>query len=313
MPLYRDWESAALVCRALDENLARLPQVSVRVLLVDDGSADGLSGWSPFNARYLARVDAIRLRRNLGHQRAICCGLCYVNDHIESDAVLVMDADGEDRPEDAIRLIEAMIAAPAGVIFAERRKRMEGAAFRAGYWLYRIFHRLLTGIPVRVGNFSIVSSSNLDRLTCMAELWNHFAGAVFKSKVDFRCIPMNRGRRLRGRSSMNFPALVAHGLAGIATFQEMVTTRILIASAICLLLLLAALAVVIGIRLCTNLAIPGWATYTAGLIVILVAQVLAISFSLVFFVISNRTRALFVPARDCPVFTYRIEHLVGQG
>ncbi|MEJ2010264.1 MAG: glycosyltransferase [Acidobacteriota bacterium] len=291
MPVYRDWESASLVCRSLDEQFARLPRVKARVLLVDDGSPDGVAGWSPFECRSLLQVDILRLRRNLGHQRAICAGLSYINEHLPSDGVLVMDADGEDRPEDAVRLIETLMANPKGVLFAERRKRFEGMMFRVGYSLYRALHRVLTGIPVRVGNFSIIPSSELGRLTCMPVLWNHYAGAVFRSRATFKCIPMNRGRRLRGRSQMDIASLVAHGLAGIATFQETVATRILIANAICLMLLLMLLVAVIGVRFWTNLAIPGWATYTVGLIVILLAQILAVIFSLVFFVISNRSRA----------------------
>lgn len=313
MPVYKDWESASLVCRSLDEQLARLPRVKARVLLVDDGSPEGVVGWSPFDCRSLLQVDVLRLRRNLGHQRAICTGLSHINEHLPSDGVLVMDADGEDRPEDAVRLIETLMTNQKGVLFAERRKRFEGISFRIGYWLFRVLHRLLTGIPVRVGNFSIIPSSELGRLTCMPELWNHYAGAVFRSRAPFECIPMNRGRRLRGRSQMGIASLVAHGLAGIATFQETVATRILIANAICLMLLLMLLVSVIGVRFWTNLAIPGWATYTVGLIVILLAQILAVSFSLVFFVISNRSRAVFIPTRDCPAFVDGFDTLARRG
>ena len=309
MPVYQDWESVSLVCQSLDEHLGRLPNVEVRILLVDDGSPEGTLGWSDFEVRTLLQIDVLRLRKNLGHQRAICAGLCYVYEHITSNAVLVMDADGEARPEDAARLIESMKANPRGVLFAERRKRLEGVTFRVGYWVFRILHWLLTGIPVRVGNFSILCSSDLGRLTCMPELWNHYAGAVFKSKVPFTCLPMDRGRRLRGRSKMDVPSLVAHGLAGIATFQEKVTTRILIANAFCLLFLLILLAGVIAIRLGTNLAVPGWATYTVGLIVVLLTLILAVSFSLVFYVIGSRTVALFIPVRDCPVFTRTLDNL----
>jgi polyisoprenyl-phosphate glycosyltransferase len=312
MPVYRDWESASLVCRSLDEHLGRFPGVSARVLLVDDGSPDDEAGWDFFETPSLLQVDALRLRTNLGHQRAICAGLCYVHEHLPSNVILVMDGDGEDSPEDAVRLIETMMKNPCGVVFAERRKRFEGLTFRAGYWMFRVLHRFLTGVSVRVGNFSIVSFSLLGRLTCMPELWNHYAGAVFKSKVPFRCVPMNRGRRLRSQSRMDTASLVAHGLAGIATFQEAVATRILIANAVCLVLLLISLAAVASIRLWTNLAIPGWATYTVGLIVILFAQILAVSFSLVFFVISNRSRAVFVPIRDCPVFIDRLVTLASR-
>ncbi|MFP5235403.1 MAG: glycosyltransferase [Acidobacteriota bacterium] len=312
MPVYQDWESAALVCRAIDEHLASLSGVSVRVLLVDDGSPEDVQDWDLVATHSLTRIDVLRLHRNVGHQRAICAGICYVHDHIGSDAVLIMDADGEDRPEDAVHLIERAISNRNAVLFAGRRKRLEGIVFRIGYSFFRRLHRLLTGVPVRVGNFSILPSSVLSRLTSMPEMWNHYAGAVFKSKCRFEIIPMDRGRRVRGRSHMNITSLVTHGLSGIASFQETVATRILIANTVCLFLLLLALGLVVGVRLFTSMAVPGWATYTVGIIAILFTQVLAVSFSLVFSLISNRSSTAFIPSRDCAFFIDRLHPLVSQ-
>jgi hypothetical protein len=309
MPVFQDWDCAALVCRSLDEQLVKLSDVDVRILLVDDGNPDGIDPWPTLGRQMVVQIDSLRLRRNLGHQRAICTGLCYIRDHISCDAVLVMDSDGEDRPEDAVRLIELAKSSPDRVLFAERRKRQEGIVFRMGYNLFRMVHLLLTGIPVRVGNFSVVPFAVLARLTCMPELWNHFAGAVYKSKSLFKCIPMDRGRRLLGQSHMNLPSLVVHGISGIATFNETVATRILILNVFCFGLLSAALFVIAGIRLLTNWAIAGWATYTAVLVLVLVVQIGAMSFNLVFTLISNRSNMAFVPSRDYSLFVDKVDSL----
>ena len=309
MPVYRDWECASVVCRCLDEELSRLSQVEARALLVDDGSPDGMDSWTPFEVHALVRIDALRLRRNVGHQRAICVGICYIYEHMPCDAVLIMDADGEDRPEDAVRLVEMAMSNPGEVLFAARRKRFEGAVFQAGYTSFRILHRILTGVSVRVGNFSIVPSEVLGRLTCMTELWNHYAGAVFKSRVRFECIPMDRGRRVQGRSQMDLVSLVIHGIAGISSAHETVATRILISNVICLGLLFVTLVAIFGIRLLTDRAIPGWATYATGLVLILLVQLLAVSFSLVFSLISNRTSMTFLPVRDYALFVNKLDNL----
>jgi hypothetical protein len=309
MPVFQDWECAALVCAGLDKYLGQLSGVESRILPVDDGSPYGIESWPPLECRTIVQIDSLRLRRNLGHQRAICTGLCYIHDHVPCDAVLVMDADGEDRPEDAARLIETARSNPSRVIFAERRKRQEGLVFRFGYSLFRMVHRVLTGIPVRVGNFSIVPFAVLGRLASMPELWNHYAGAVYRSRTPFECVPADRGRRLGGQSHMDLASLVAHGIGGIATFQEMVATRILIFSAIGLFLLSAALLAIAGIRLLTNRAIPGWATYATGLVLVLAIQLAALSFSLVFTLISNRTNMPVVPSRDYSLFVDKVAPL----
>jgi polyisoprenyl-phosphate glycosyltransferase len=309
MPVYQDWECASMVCGALGEELRRLPKVDARVLLVDDGSPDGIDGWPRSTDPALLQVETLRLQANLGHQRAICVGICYIYEHFPCDAVVVMDADGEDRAEDAVRLIELAMSRPATAILAERRRRFAGVVFQLGYNLFRVVHRILTGIPVRVGNFSVLPSTSLSTLIYMPELWNHYAGAVVKSKVRCDLVPMDRGVRLKGRSKMNLTSLVTLGISGIATFAETVATRLLIANFFGLVLLSIIMAIVVGLRIWTDLAIPGWATYSAGLILVLVLQLLGISFSLVFSLIYNRTQNQFTPIRDYAVFVDQLRKI----
>jgi glycosyltransferase involved in cell wall biosynthesis len=307
MPVFKDWGVARLLCHQIDLQIAQLEDVDVSLFLVDDGSPDPLNGWTPFEAAHISRIDVLRLQRNMGHQRAIAMGLCTIRDEMECDAVLVMDADGEDRAEDVIRLLERFRAEPDYIVFAGRQRRYESLVFRSGYKGYRFLHRLLTGVSVREGNFSIISRSALERLVSMSELWNHYAGAIHKSKLPHCRLATDRGHRLGGKSHMDLVALVAHGLAGISTFYDVVATRILIASVSCVLLLTLVLATVFGIRLYTNLAIPGWATYTSGLLLVLMIQVASISFSLVFSLITTRLNMTFVPARDYRSFTQSVE------
>lgn len=309
MPVFRDWEVARILCQQIDQQLAQLDNTDVRIVLVDDGSPVPLDGWSPFEPVHISRIDTLLLKRNMGHQRAIAMGLCMIKDEIECDAVLVMDADGEDRAEDVIRLVNCFREKPQSIVFAGRQRRYEGLVFRTGYRGYRLLHLLLTGVAIREGNFSIISHSALDRLVTMSELWNHYAGAIYKSKLPHTRLATDRGHRLGGKSHMDLVALVVHGLAGISTFYDVVATRILIGSVSCVLALAAVLAIVFGVKFYTNLAIPGWATFTSGLLLVLVIQVASIAFSLVFSLITTRLNMTFVPARDYRIFFERVETL----
>lgn len=168
MPVRDDWTSAAELVRRLDEAICALP-CTVDVVLVDDGSIQSYKSVdfrSHFDAVRTIRI--LRLRRNLGHQRAIAIGLAHVDQAISCDAVLVMDADGEDTPDGAFQLIRAFLEIPHGTkaIFAERSRRTKSLVFRIFYRLYTILHRVLTGISVRVGNFSILPSTYLSTFSC---------------------------------------------------------------------------------------------------------------------------------------------------
>jgi len=309
-PVFNDWSAVALLLPALDHALENCP-LRVEILLINDGSSETLDpALLAQKFEHLYAIQILHLRRNLGHQRAIAVGLVHVHKHLPCAAVVVMDGDGEDRPRDVARLIEEFSRDPQScIIFAERAKRMEKAAFQICYRLYCAVHWLLTGIRVRVGNFSIVPWQAVERLVVVSELWNHYAAAVFRARLPYRTIPMDRGRRMTGESKMNFVALLVHGLSAISVFSDIVSARLLIMASAFIALLIGAGATVVGMRWTAHLAIPGWAGYMAAILFIMLTQALLGAFLLLFTIISARANMSFIPWRDAPHFIDRQERV----
>ncbi len=107
----------------------------------------------------------------MGHQRAIAIGLVHVRQTGGGDGVVVMDADGEDTPTGLVELLNAFSrTGGTGAIFAERVRRQESLPFQLFYQVYRFVHRGLTGVSVRVGNFSILPERYLESLVVAPEL-----------------------------------------------------------------------------------------------------------------------------------------------
>lgn len=302
MPVYDDWDSARQVLGRLRAALRDASPFTI--VLVDDASSQ------PAPADFAASdVRVIRLRRNLGHQRAICVGLCWIREHLRAGTIVVMDADGEDAPEDIPRLLERYDMHQAlRVTFASRARRSESLLFRVMYNLYRWVHLALTGISVRVGNFSVIGAVHLERLTVSSELWSHYAAAVFKSRLPMDAVPIDRSRRISGASRMNFTDLVLHGLAAISVFAETVVVRLFVGLGVFALALLVLLPGVVIVRLFTPLAIPGWATVAFGLLSVLLFQAIGISLMLVMGLLAARQGTSFIPMRDYHVF---INHVTG--
>ena len=311
MPVYDDWESVRLLLPLVDEAL--MPGASrARVLLVDDGSnvrcpADLV----PHPLLYIGQVAVLRLRRNLGHQRALCVGLCAVSESsewAEAGGIVVMDADGEDAPGDVPRLIERFRATGGReAVFAGRLRRSEGPIFRVFYFLFRLLHRILSGVPVQIGNFSLLPMSAAARLTVVAELWNHYAAACVHARLPIAVVPTSRGRRLRGASRMNFAGLVAHGLAAISVFGERIGARALVAvvSIACTLILIAVVALVLAVA--AGLELPAWSGIAAALAALLLMQALLLALVFSFLTLSARAGGHFIPARDYRWFVDRID------
>ena len=304
MPVYEDWESADLLCAAIDQCLIMFPRINATVLLVDDGSSKTVPGnFARYLPQALKSIQVLRLRRNLGHQRAIAVALAYVQQKLPCDAVLIMDADGEDRPEDIPRLVEAFERSDGPVtVFAERGRRVETLSFKLFYGCYRLLHRALTGRNIRFGNFSLLPRWHVDSIVAYPELWNHYAAAVIKAGLPYTTIRADRATRLRGKSKMNFVGLVIHGLSALFASYEIVSTRLLVGTALFGLAFCGLLAVVAAIRLFTPLAIPGWATFTAGLLFILVTQSIAALLTILFSVMMSRNTLGFLPIRDYEYF-----------
>jgi hypothetical protein len=295
VPNFNDWEPLAVVLEQLDVALTGC-EAEVSVLIVDDAST--MTARRELAAlERIASVSVLPLRRNLGHQRAIAIGLAYVEQSVTCDAVLVMDADGEDGPADVPRLIEAARSGNE-VVFAERTRRAEGVLFRTLYLAYRAMHRVLTGRGVRIGNFSIVPRAALQRLVAVSELWNHYAGAVIRSRIPYRTLPTYRRKRVAGQSHMSFVSLVTHGLSAMSVQLDVIGVRLLMANALCWLAMALSLTCVLAIKLFTQLAIPGWASTVSMLLAILMTQSALLALGFVFMTLQSRTSHGFLPLRD---------------
>src|SRR5947209_3863105 len=123
MPVYNDWTGCAQLLRMLDHVLAR-EGYFVAVYLVDDGS------WPKPDRDFLGcgnyaaieTIEILRLKRNLGHQRAICIGLAHIEANTSHEKVLLLDSDGEDRAADAVRLLAKSNECADRIVFAGRTK-----------------------------------------------------------------------------------------------------------------------------------------------------------------------------------------------
>jgi polyisoprenyl-phosphate glycosyltransferase len=303
LPCYNDWEALKILLKQLDTSLGA-DSCSAKIVIIDDCSS---MPWSldlakgPFQT--FNRIDIVRLRRNMGHQRAICVGLSYTYEHYKSDVVLVMDADGEDRPEDVASMLGAFEKHHrAAIVFAERTRRSENLTFKTGYFLYRALHLALTGIRVKVGNFSLIGWGHLATLVVVSETWNHYAASVFRSRIQHVGVPTARGRRLAGDSKLNLVGLVIHGMSAIAVFLDVVGVRLTLLTLGCAGFLALLCLVVVAVRFGTDIAIPGWATTTLGLLLVLLIQMFMVVIGLTGLVLFNRNNVSFIPIRDYKYF-----------
>ncbi len=270
-PVFEDGESFAALCR----DLARLDTgVSLEVLAVDDGTIGAPPAVGAIRDAGLAgRI--VRLKRNSGHQTAIWVGLAVAASEPRYAGAIVMDSDGEDRPENVPQLLAA-IGTDCNAVVARRGRRTESLSFRLFYRLYRRFFRLLTGREIRFGNFCALDRRALLRLTAMQETRIHLAAALIKSRLRRVEISCDRGARYDGRSRMNFYDLALHGIRAVAVFDDAVLTRM---GAVCAGAAVSGVLVfLVGVALkLSGETPPGWLTFVTGFLVLVFLQTAILS------------------------------------
>jgi polyisoprenyl-phosphate glycosyltransferase len=311
IPVYNDWSSLSILIQEIDR-MALANNLHPQLVIIDDGSNESCDGIRQDMDRVSAvkRIDIIHLARNLGHQKAIALGLAYIKDKKKCDHVIVMDGDGEDRPENIPQLLDEQARFPDAIIFAQRTRRSEGPIFLFFYAIYRLGFFLLTGTGISFGNFACIPSRLLERIVYLPEIWNHFAAGAVRSKLPRKAVPIARGHRYAGQSKMNFVSLILHGLSAISVFTEILTVRLILLSMIVILLVIVGFIILLYIKYFTVLAIPGWATSVAIGLVLLMFQAVVFLILLSFLVLNYRTTKVFIPAKDYEDYIYNVEQVL---
>lgn len=306
IPLFNDWQAVGLLLERIRQVVDEPLRNRLAFLIVDDCSA--------FNYQTIPdgvgqSVSILRLFRNVGHQKAIALGLSYLADQPDQYLTIVMDSDGEDRPEDIVQLLRRGAEKPGHVVFAHRAKRHEGLLFRMFYGIYKSMFRLLTGKVITFGNFSLIPAAQLRRLAHVSEIWNNYPGGIIRSRLPYTAVPLERGRRLAGESKMNFVSLILHGLGAVSVLMDTTAVRLVLFCVIMLVTSMLGIGVVIYLKLFTNTSTPGWTSYLIFSFLIVMLQAFLISLLLVFMVLSYRTQPQFIPAKQYRDFVERLERV----
>jgi hypothetical protein len=232
-PMYFDTESL-LILRghllsalrsAAERGQLPAPQ-AVRFIVIDDSA-----GRDPEVARFQSCEDTTIIQPpfNLGHQRAIVYGLRTIAPMLEPNEIVVtMDADGEDQPEDVVRLVQPLLAAPRDawmVAIARRTKRHETLSFKALYLAFTLLFRVLTGRAVRSGNFAAYSAAYARRNIVHPYFDLCYSATLISLNRSPEYVPCARGTRYAGESRMGMESLLAHGVRMLMPFADRIAIR----------------------------------------------------------------------------------------
>ena len=223
IPLYNDWKSVSKLLREIDLQINNW-DAEVSVIIVNDASTEERSGLDS-DFKKIKSVKILNMKENRVHQRCIAAGLKYICEKEDFDRVIIMDADGEDRPEELNDFFKKAQENSSMTITGNRYKRSEGFVFRVLYEIHKLLTLVFAGKLIKFGNFSCLPKDHVKQLIQKPYLWNSYSSSVVRTIDDRTFIPSKRGLRYVLPSQMNFTALVFHSLAIISVFRNVVIFR----------------------------------------------------------------------------------------
>ena len=226
IPVYNDWESLIELLNEINNVISDIKNTEFDCMIVNDASTIKLPEIKvPKNVK---KIEIFNMKENRGHARCNAFAIRYLSKKDDFDHLIVMDGDGEDRPEEIKYLINQALEDQEVSVVAKRVKRSEGFMFQILYEVHKLITLVFTGKQINFGNYSCLTKKDVVTLSQQESLWSSFSGTLKKSISRLNTINSTRGSRYFGPSKMSLFNLGIHSFSIIAVFKSQVLLRGLI-------------------------------------------------------------------------------------
>ena len=223
IPVYNDWKSLSKLLNEINLSIMSIKNVEFNCIIINDASTEEQQNMQvPSN---ISSIKLINMNKNKGHARCNAFGIRYLSKLEDYDNVILMDGDGEDRPEELKLLVNKALSNKNISVVAKRIKRSEGFFFQLLYRIHKIITIIFTGKNINFGNYSCLTKRDIKILSTKESLWSSFSGSIKCHISDLESISSIRGLRYFGPSKMSLINLIMHSFSIIAVFKRIVFFR----------------------------------------------------------------------------------------
>ena len=217
IPVFNDWESLKKLLNELNDNIKDIKEAQFNCVVVNDCST--MKNQKIKIPSLINSIKIIHMSKNKGHARCNAFGIKYLSEQLDFDYLILMDGDGEDRPEEIKSLVDKALNEPNKSVVAKRIKRSEGFLFQMLYRLHKYITLFTTGKLINFGNYSCLTKPDLKTLSTKASLWSSYSGSFKNNIKNYNEINSVRGIRYFGPTQMSLLKLIVHSFSIIAVFK----------------------------------------------------------------------------------------------
>ena len=211
--------------KVISETLKRIRKVSKKInkynwelILIDDGSTDSTKKTILGIKNYPLKIILLCFSRNFGHQQAVQAGL----DNCSGSASVIIDADLQDPPEIAERMIEKWEKGYK-VVYGQRTIRRQENIFKK--FTAFIFYRLLNffsgiKIPLDTGDFRLIDRTVIDELQKFSEKGRFMRGLIAWVGFNQISVLYERDPRFAGVTKYSLRKMVSFAIEGLTNFSR---------------------------------------------------------------------------------------------
>jgi glycosyltransferase involved in cell wall biosynthesis len=271
LPVYNNAASLPELVKRLTES-CQMISPNYELLFVNDGSHDGSLQILHEFADVESRVKVICLSRNFGQHPAISAGF----ERAQGKAIILMDADLQDRPEDIPMLLRELHNSKSDVIYTLKQDKNRRISHRLTSALYHyVFSKLVgSNVPLNIGTFRAFNQKVLHALLEFPEVNILYGPLMFYIGFKSKAVSLQFIQRPHGKSSYTFLKrlkLAANSLISYTDLPHQLTMAI---GALLLLFTLSYVILVVVQYILVGSSLPAGTTIVILLICTLVGAVL---------------------------------------
>ena len=271
VPVYNNAQSLPELVRRLLKACQAVSQ-QFELLFVNDGSRDNSLSILNKLAETDLRVKVIGLSRNFGQHPAISAGF----EHAQGMAIVLMDADLQDRPEDIPLLLQELKSSDCDVVYTLKQAEDGRASNRLTSALYHYVFSKLVGskVPLNIGTFRAFDHKVHEALLKFPEANVLYGPLMFYIGYNSKIISLPFIERQHGKSSYTFASRLKLATNSLISYTDIPHRLTSLAGAMLLLGTLAYGLAVVAQYLLVGRSLPSGITVVILLICMLVGAVL---------------------------------------